>query len=54
MKTALTIYLGNDSAFAAVDVNGQISLLALSESEAGLPLKKSLGDIDLYMSLIHI
>ena len=48
MKTALTIYLGNDSAFAAVDVNGQISLLALSESEAGLPLKKSLGDIDLY------
>ena len=48
MKTALTIYLGNDSAFAAVDVNDQISLLALSESETGLSIKKSLGGVDMY------
>ena len=48
MKTALTIYLGNDSAFAAVDVNDQISLLALSESETGLSIKKSLDGVDLY------
>ena len=48
MKTALTIYLGNDSAFAAVDVNDQISLLALSESETGLSIKKSLDGVDMY------
>ena len=48
MKTALTIYLGNDSAFAAVDVNDQISLLALSESDTGLSIKKSLGGVDMY------
>ncbi len=48
MKTALTIYLGNDSAFAAVEVNGQIDLLALGESEAGLPIKETLDTENLF------
>jgi len=48
MKTALTIYLGNDSAFAAVEVNGQIDLLALGESEAGLPIKETLDTESLF------
>ena len=48
MKTALTIYLGNDSAFAAVEVNGQIDLLALGESEAGLPIKETLDTEKLF------
>ena len=42
MKTALTIYLGNEFAFVAVDVDGQIDLLALTESETGIPIKKKL------------
>ena len=48
MKTALTIYLGNDSAFAAVEVNGQIDLLALGESEAGFPIKETLDTEKLF------
>ena len=48
MKTALTIYLGNDSAFAAVEVNGQIDLLALGESEVGLPIKETLDTENLF------
>jgi len=48
MKTALTIYIGNDSAFAAVDVNGQINLLALGESETGLPIKETVNTEKLF------
>ena len=48
MKTALTIYIGNDSAFAAVDVNGQINLLALGESETGLPFKETVNTEKLF------
>ena len=48
MKTALTIYIGDDSAFAAVDVNGQIDLLALGESETGLPIKETLNTEKLF------
>ena len=46
MKTALTIYLGKDSAFAAVDVNDQIDLLALGESEAGLSIADAVDPYD--------
>ena len=46
MKTALTIYLGKDSAFAAVDVNDQIHLLALGESEAGLSIADAVDPYD--------
>jgi hypothetical protein len=42
MKTALTIYLGSEFAFVAVDVDGQIDLLALTESETGMPVNKTL------------
>ena len=48
MKTALTIYIGNDSVFAAVDVNGQINLLALGESETGLPIKETVNTEKLF------
>ncbi|HAQ03436.1 MAG TPA: hypothetical protein DCQ88_01330, partial [Acidimicrobiaceae bacterium] len=46
MKTALTIYLGKDSAFAAVDVDDQIDLLALGESEAGLSIADAVDPYD--------
>ena len=54
MKTALTIYIGDDSAFAAVDVNGQIDLLALGESETGLPIKETLNTEKLFHAEVEL
>ena len=54
MKTALTIYIGDDSAFAAVDVNGQINLLALGESETGLPIKETLNTEKLFHAEVEL
>ena len=54
MKTALTIYIGNDSAFAAVDVNGQIDLIALGESETGLPIKETLNTEKLFHAEVEL
>jgi len=54
MKTALTIYIGNDSAFAAVDVNGRIDLLALGESETGLPIKETLNTEKLFHAEVEL
>ncbi|MFL3012158.1 MAG: hypothetical protein ACJZ1Z_04200, partial [Acidimicrobiales bacterium] len=54
MKTALTIYIGDDSAFAAVDVNGQIDLLALGESETELPIKETLNTEKLFHAEVEL
>ena len=54
MKTALTIYIGDDSAFAAVDVSGQIDLLALGESETGLPIKETLNTEKLFHAEVEL
>ena len=48
MNTALTIYLGNESAFAAVDVNGQIDLLALGESETEISINETIDTEKLF------
>ena len=42
MKTALTIHLGKQFVFAAVEVDEQIDLLALAESKAGITIKELL------------
>jgi len=48
MNTSLTIYLGNNSAFAAVDVNGQIDLLALGESETEMSINETIDTEKLF------
>ena len=42
MKTALTIHLGKQFVFAAVEVDEQIDLLALAESKAGITIQELL------------
>ena len=41
MKTALTIHLGEEFVFAAVEVDDQIDLLALTDSETGMPAREA-------------
>ena len=45
MKTALTIHLGEEFVFAAVEVDDQIDLLALTDSETGMPAREAFSSV---------